>query len=245
MIFVTFDPYNIANDNIMNVFNIESILGDIMPFSEILKTRRTVRLYQQKPIPEKELEEIVDAARMAPSARNIQPLEYVVVDSEKLRKEMLPCIGLGGFVSSIVKDYSEKQPMAYAVVLVKKELKGNWTNHDCGLALENLVLAAWEKGIASCIVANINRDKIRSLLKIPEEYDIDVLVTLGYPDEKPVAEEMELRTEGGQKKEGDKSRLQATGRLLGESDTPVFRDGKGVLRVPKRPLRKILHRNGF
>ena len=187
-----------------------------MSFSEILKTRRTVRLYQQKPIPWKELEECVDAARFAPSARNIQPMEYVAVTEEKLRKDMFSCMGMGGGVS----DFRGKEPMAYVAILINKELKGDWTSHDCGLAVQSLVLAAWEKGIASCILAMINREKIRSLLKIPDTHEIELVLTMGYPAEKPVAEEM-------------------------QKDTGSYRDAKGTLHVPKRPLKKILHRDGF
>jgi nitroreductase len=187
-----------------------------MDFSEILKTRRTVRLYQQKPVPLKELEECVDMARLAPSARNVQPLEYVVVTEEKLCKEMFPCIGMGGGLS----DFSGKEPAAYVVVLISKELKGNWTSHDCGMAVENLLLAAWEKGIASCTLARIDREKIRALLRIPDTHDVELVVTMGYPAEKPVAEEM-------------------------EKDTQSYRDAKGILHVPKRPLKEILHRNCF
>jgi nitroreductase len=187
-----------------------------MPFSEILRTRRTVRLYQQKPLSWSELEECVDCARFAPSARNIQPMEYVIVMEEKLRKEMFSCIGMGGGIS----DFRGKEPMAYVVVLVNKEMRGDWASHDCGLAVGNLVLAAWEKGIASCILARINREKIGALLRIPEKYNIELVVTLGYPAEKPVAEEM-------------------------QKDTHGYRDSKGVLHVPKKPLKSILHRNGF
>jgi nitroreductase len=191
-----------------------------MAFSETLKTRRTIRLYQQKPIPWKDLEECVDAARLAPSARNSQPLEYLVVTEEGLRKEMLSCMGFGGFISNVVKDYSGSQPMAYVVVLVNKDLKGEWTAHDSGLAVENLILAAWERGIGSCILARINRENIRRILKVPESHDIDLVVTLGYPDEKPVAEEM-------------------------QNETQTYRDSKRVLHVPKRSLRSILHKDGF
>jgi nitroreductase len=192
-----------------------------MDFHEILKTRRTVRLYQQRPLDWKELEECVDCARLAPSARNIQPLEYVVVTEEKLCREMFSCMGFGGGI----KDFSGKEPAAYAVVLVNKELKGDWTSHDCGLGVQNLVLATWEKGIASCILARVNKEKIRSLLKIPETHEIELVVTLGYPAETPVAEDISQDV----LKESLLSR----------------RDSKGVLHVPKRRLKDILHRNGF
>jgi len=187
-----------------------------MPLPEAIRTRRTIRLYQQKPVPWKDLEEMVEAARLAPSARNLQPLEYVIVDSPKLLKEMFSCMGFGGLIS----DFKGKEPAAYVVVLVNKGLKGDWTSHDSGMAVENLVLAAWEKGIGSCILARINRDRIREILRIPEKYEIDLVVTLGYPAEKPVIEEM-------------------------SAGTDYRRDSKGILRVPKRPLREILRRNGF
>jgi nitroreductase len=155
-------------------------------------------------------------ARLSPSARNIQPLEYIIVDSRGPLKEMFPCMGFGG----LVEDFSGKEPMVYVVVLVNKSLVNDWTKHDCGLAVENLLLAAWEKGIASCILARINRKKIRALLKIPDNYEIELVVTMGYPAERPVA--------------------------FDSDDMAGFtRDAKGVLRVPKRRLRKILHRNKF
>ena len=188
-----------------------------MSFSEVIRTRRTIRQYQQKAIPYKELEDCVDAARLAPSARNSQPLEYVIVDAKDILKDMFSCMGFGGGISS----FAGKEPMAYVVVLVNKDLKGPWTAYDSGLAIENLCLAAWEKGIGSCILARINRDKIRQLLKIPDKFEIDLVVTMGYPAEKSVAEDMK-----------------------GEA-TDYKRDEKGILHIPKRPLKKIAHRNGF
>ena len=188
-----------------------------MPLSEVIKTRRTIRQYQQKPIAYAELEGFVDAARLAPSARNSQPLEYVIVDGESLRKEMFACMGFGGGIT----DFSGKEPAAYVVVLVNKDLKGPWSAHDCGLAVENMLLAAWDKGIGTCILARVNKDRIKQILKIPDKYEIDLVVTMGYPAEKAVAEDMK-----------------------GEV-TSYSRDDKGVLHIPKRPLKKIAHRNGF
>jgi FMN reductase [NAD(P)H] len=187
-----------------------------MPFSDIIKTRRTIRLYQQKSIPYKDLEDCVDCARLAPSARNSQPLEYVIVDSQELLKDMFSCMGFGGGISSFVG----KEPVAYIVILVNKDLKGPWAAYDSGLAVENLCLAAWEKGIGTCILARINREKIKALLKIPDKYEIDLVITMGYPAEKSAAEEMKDSNNG-------------------------YRDEKGVWHVPKRPLKKIAHRNGF
>ena len=187
-----------------------------MTLLQTIRTRRTVRLFMQKRVPYKYLEECVEAARLAPSARNIQPLEYVVVDSDKLRSGMFSCLGMGGGIT----DFSGREPAAYVALLVNRELRGNFAAHDCGMAAQNLVLAAWSRGIGSCILAMINKDRMRKLLGIPDSYDIELVVAMGYPAEKPVAEDM------------------------GES-TKSYRDGKGILHVPKRSLKQVLHRNRF
>ncbi len=187
---------------------------------DIIKTRRTIRQYKQRDIALDELREIVDAGRYAPSARNVQPLEYVVVDRDGPRQEMFKCMGFGGELDSL----EGKEPVAYVVVLINKNIESNWYRHDSGMAVQNMMLAAWSKGIASCVLARINRERIRELLKIPDRYEIDLVVTMGYPAEKSVAEDM---------KEGK------------DGDTRYYRDDKGVLHVPKRRPDDVMHRNGF
>jgi len=184
---------------------------------KILETRRTIRQYRQKPIPHKDLKKMVNAARLAPSARNIQPLEYVVVDSAGPLKEMFGCMGFGGGI----KSFRGREPSAYVIVLINKYLSSKWQAYDCGMAVENMAIAAWGMGIGSCILGRINKERIRQLLSIPDKYDIDLVVALGYPAEKPVAEDMK-----------------------GQS-VDYHRDANGTLHVPKRRMKDILHRNGF
>jgi hypothetical protein len=63
-------------------------------------------------------------------------------------------------------------------------------HHDAGAAIENLLLAAWEKGLGGCWIASIDRDRLRTILNVPEHLDIDSVISLGYPAEQPVGEEM-------------------------------------------------------
>jgi nitroreductase len=188
-----------------------------MDVIEACRTRRTVRQFLPKPVPFNVLEKCVDAARLAPSARNLQVLEYVVVDSEGPLDKMFKCMGFGGDVDS----FDGKEPRAYIAILINKDIPSNWDKHDSGMATENIMLAAWEQGIGSCALAKINRKGIMELLAIPERYEVDLVVALGYPAEQPVT----VEASGG--------------------DTQYYRDGKGRLHIPKRRLADMLHRNGF
>ncbi|MBU2457889.1 MAG: nitroreductase family protein, partial [Planctomycetes bacterium] len=92
---------------------------------------------------------------------------------------------------------------------------------DAAAAIENILLAAWGKGIGSCWLGLIDREKISQILNIAPKYHIDSVVALGKPAEKPVMED--AKTE----------------------DTKYYLDDKDTLHVPKRPLKKILHFNRF
>lgn len=189
-----------------------------MDVIEACRTRRTVRQFQQKPVPFDALERCVDAARLAPSARNLQVLEYVVVDSDGPLDGMFKCMGFGGDVES----FEGREPAAYIAILINRGIPSNWDRHDSGMATENIMLAAWEQGLGSCALAKINREGIKKLLLIPGNYEVDLVVALGYPAEHPVT--AEVGPDGG---------------------TQYYRDEKGRLHIPKRKLADVLHRNGF
>lgn len=191
-----------------------------METREVIAGRRTIRLFQQKQVPYAELERMVDAARLAPTARNAQPLEFAVVDSEGQLAGMFDCMGMGGELSR--EDFKGKEPMAYVVILIRKELETKWTKYDAGIASQNIMLSAWDQGIGSCLLAKINREGIRKLLKVPDSYDIDLVVALGYPAEQSVAEDVK------------------PGREMN-----YYRDKDGRLHIPKRRLKDVLHRNSF
>jgi nitroreductase len=191
-----------------------------MNVSEAIATRRTIRKYTQKDIPAKVLEDLVNAGRLAPTARNIQPLEFVIVDPKGPLDLIFTSIAFGGQVGSM----EGKKPRAYIVVLMNTRLKSSWFAYDCGIAVESISLAAWEKGIGSCILGDINRYKIADILKVPQDYNVELVMSLGYPDEKCVAEDKKIR------------KMEETG---------YSRDKRGVLHIPKRSLETVIHRNKF
>ncbi len=185
-------------------------------YKNILK-RRTVRIFQNKIISKKILKKMINAARLAPSARNLQPLEYLIVDDENKREEIFQNISFGGDVEKIQE--KENRPKAYILILVNKKVREKGFEHDVGLAAGNIILTAQEEGVGCCIMGAINRKKISKNLKIPSYYFIDLLIALGYSKEEIKMKESEKIS--------------------------YYRNEKGVLFVVKRKIDKILHWNNF
>ncbi|MCX6711092.1 MAG: nitroreductase family protein [Candidatus Woesearchaeota archaeon] len=139
---------------------------------KLIKNRRSVRQYANKPIQKKILEEIIDAARLAPSAINMQPWEFVVITE----KEMLNYIAENARYGKFIKDSA-------ACVLVCGDKRNHHLVEDCSAATENILLAAKSFKIGSCWVAGYNKPyckAIKTTLGIPEDIDIISIIPLGY-----------------------------------------------------------------
>ena len=115
---------------------------------------------------------------------------------------------------------ARKSPKAYVIVLIR-DREITWINAaDAGAAMENMILTAWSQDIGSCWLASVDRDNVKKLFAIPDEYQIFGVLALGYPAEQPVAEEM-------------------------KDSIQYWLDDENRLHVPKRPLQKITHYEGF
>ena len=183
--------------------------------------RRSIRRFKNISIPYEILEKCVDAARLAPSGANLQPLEYVIIDDEQLLPEIFSMIRWAGYIRPAGSPPAGHQPMAYIVGLIKKGTKHEaFSYFEDGLATENIILVALEEGVGSCRVGTHDNDRLRELLNIPEDYNIMLTLALGYPDESPVVEEY-------------------------KGSVKYWKDEDNVLHVPKRGLKEILHRNKF
>lgn len=193
-----------------------------MDVREAIRRRRSIRRFKQEPISKEVLLEVVEAGRCAPSAANRQPIEFVVVNSEERRNEIFAQLAWAAYVQPRRDPPAGKQPVAYIIVLVNRErAMAKFGSVDAAAAIENILLAAQGNQIGSCWLGSINRDKIREILEIPDKYDIDSVVALGYSDEQPVMED--CRTDS----------------------IEYYLDDNDVLHVPKRPLRTIIHMNKF
>ena len=180
---------------------------------ELIKSRRTIRKFEQTPLNGERLAAYVEAARVAPSAANRQPLKYVVVHSPHMTEEVFPLLRWAGYLP----DYAPKEgehPTAYIVICVDKDSSPNGADLDVGAAAENMILAALADGVGSCWLGSVDRPKLAELLDIPSSLTISSVLALGYPKECP--REVELETDVKYYLEGD------------------------TLCVPKRSLQEVL-----
>jgi nitroreductase len=140
-------------------------------------SRRSVRKYENKEIPQEVVDHILEAGRQAPSAINKQPIRFVVVKDGELTRN---------FSSALFNRFIKDAPMVIVGCAdIKSLLTGKWAIIDATIALQNMVIAAWSLGVGSCWIGAFDEDKIKQLLKIPQNWKIVALVTFGYPAEEP------------------------------------------------------------
>jgi len=190
-----------------------------MTVYDVIVSRRTIRRFTQKPVDPGLLRTFVNAARLAPSAANLQPLEYIVVTEKNLCAQLFETLAWAAYIQPKWTPSEHERPTAYIVILVN-DTKNPYYHRDVGLASANIVLAAEAEGLGSCILCNIDKKKIQRMFMIPSVLAVDSVIALGYKAEKSVVEDMD--------------------------DSVVYwRDEKEILHVPKRRLEDVIHLNGF
>jgi len=182
---------------------------------DLILERRTIRKFQQKRIDRHLLEKFVNAARFAPSANNLQPLKYMIVDEEATVQRVFNNVKWAGYITPLGNPAENERPVAFIVILPDTEIRKTGYELDVGAAAQSIFLTALEDGIGTCWMGAIDRDAIKAVLHIPDRYNIDTVVALGYPMERPVTDE-----ENG--------------------SVRYYKDDKGVLHVPKRKLEDII-----
>ncbi|MFP4173261.1 MAG: nitroreductase family protein [Candidatus Hydrogenedentota bacterium] len=142
-----------------------------MELFEAIKKRGTVRSYSDKPIPKEDLTQIAEAGRLAPSARNVEPWEFVAITDKNTL----------GALASLGQNARFLRDAAAAIVVLSKETK--YYLEDGAAATQNMLLAATALGIGSCWVAGDKKpyaEDVVSLLGAPEEYKLVSIIALGY-----------------------------------------------------------------
>jgi len=158
----------------LNAIRSESILMSIV---DSILSRRSVRKYENKEIPQEVINQILEAGRHAPSAVNKQPIRFVVVKDGEIAKNFSSAL-----FNRFIKDASM---VIVGCANVKSLLTGKWAIIDTTIALQNMVIAAWSLGVGSCWIGAFDEGKVKQLLKIPEKWKVVALVTFGYPAEQP------------------------------------------------------------
>jgi nitroreductase len=150
-----------------------------MDVMEAIKGRRSIRQFTDQPIEKEKLQKLLEAARWAPSGGNLQTWRFVVVTSPSQR-ELVKKFAPGIFA----------MPSAFIVICAEMEAGANeWKQRlclaDCAIASQNIMLAAHEMGIGTCVALSYAKSAISEILELPDNVEPMLVVTLGYPAEAP------------------------------------------------------------
>ncbi len=161
-----------------------------MTLSEIIQRRRSIRKFLDQPVEREKIEACLEAARLAPSADNVQPWRFVVVDDPEVR-ERLAKEAFSGIYKAC--RFAAAAPvliliLAYPDILANrlgKAIQGTqFYLLDIGIAGEHLVLAATEQGLGTCWIGWFSKKRVRKFFSIPGKYELVAMIALGYPDPK-------------------------------------------------------------
>ena len=150
-----------------------------MELKEVIKKRKSIREYEDKPIPEDTLLRVLEAARLAPSGGNRQEWRFVIVRDIQRRQKLVQAAEGQTFVGQapvvIAAVATQPNPMmicgvpAYAV--------------DLAIAVDHITLAAVDEGLGTCWIGAFSQEAARKILNVPAKYKIVALMPLGYPKE--------------------------------------------------------------
>jgi nitroreductase len=163
-----------------------------MELMEALRTRRSVRQWTTDPVPDEQLEELVEAAARAPSGGNTQPWAFVVIrDQAKLRRLRAAAPGIAGRATAVVLICLDKQ---------RADVEPGTAEYDMvhmtlGAAMQNMLLAAHGQGLGACAIGSYHPASLRSIVSLPAHLELKLLVALGYPVSQPKAPPLRLLSE--------------------------------------------------
>jgi nitroreductase len=149
-----------------------------MEVMEAIKKRYSVRKYADREIDDETLLKIMEAARLAPSAKNRQEWKFIIIRDRAKKEKMVEVAKGQEFVkeaSAIIAGVSTE--MSYTMTC------GVPARHiDIAIAMEHIALAATSYGLGTCWIGAFYQDKAKELLKVPENCEVVALMTLGYPE---------------------------------------------------------------
>ena len=148
-----------------------------MSLLDLILSRRSIRSYENKEIPEEVLQQILETGRQAPSAVNRQPIHFVIVNDHDMLKNIC---------DNLITRFVKHAPLVIVgCANTNSLLTGKWAVVDATIAMQNMVIAALTFGIGSCWIGACNEKKVKELLKIPDNWKVVALLTFGYPAEQP------------------------------------------------------------
>lgn len=178
----------------------------------IIKNRSCRRFNQEVTLELETLKELVDLARLSPSAANLQPLKFILSCDPQRNGLIFPHLAWAGYLKDWSGPAEGERPSAYIIILRDTEISHS-LDCDHGIVAQSILLGATEKGLGGCIIGSIQRPGLAEALAIPARFEILLVLALGKPGERVV-----LETVGP------------------AGDIRYWRDSEGIHHVPKRRL---------
>lgn len=155
-----------------------------MSVMESLSGRRTYRRFEQKPVPQQVISDIVEALRLSSCGANRQAVRLVIVSKPEDVAKVHPLVRWAAYLPPEQgTPKPEELPPLYVAVVQDTSISGDLAT-DTGIAMSNMTLAAWDKGVGSCIMGAINRPVLTEMLNIREPEKLAFMIAFGYPSHK-------------------------------------------------------------
>ncbi|MFA5176099.1 MAG: nitroreductase family protein [Candidatus Nanoarchaeia archaeon] len=163
-----------------------------MDLDKAIQGRRSIREYSERKVSLDNIAEVLDAARFAPAAGNIQNFYFVIVEDKKKRKQIAEACN---------QIWMEKAPVHIALCnapgrlkVLYKKFGDHYSVQNCAIASQNIMLKAFSLNLGTCFVGSFNKNKIESLLKIPPKVKVEGIITLGFvKKQEEMPRKLELR----------------------------------------------------
>ena len=182
----------------------------------ILKNRSYRRFHPGTAVQLNTLKELVNLARMCPSAANKQPLKFILSNEPEKNALIFSCTSWAGYLKEWKGPAEGERPSAYIIILCDTEISES-ADTDCGIAAQSILLGAVEIGLGGCMLGALQRETLVKLLEIPSRYRVLLAIALGKPKEKVVIED-----------------------TVKDNNIKYWRDNTDVHHVPKRPLEDLI-----
>jgi len=152
-----------------------------MEFSELIRTRYSVRAYKPDPVEDDVLHQVLEAARLAPTAANRQPFQLIVIPTAGREAELRRIYNRDWFVQAPLVICACGIP---AQGWTRRDGK-NHTDVDVAIVMDHLILAATDAGLGTCWIAAFDPTATREVLRLPDGVEPIVFTPLGYPADRP------------------------------------------------------------
>jgi len=186
---------------------------------ELVKKNRSYRrFYQDHEISELQLMELIDCARLTASSRNIQAIRFMIFNSSAMNNRIFPNLSWAGYIQDWDGPVEGERPSAYIVLLGDTTLAERF-DIDTGIVAQTILLTASSQDLGGCMVITMKRQELRQILRIPESFEMLMVIALGKPKEKVILDEIEQ-----------------------DGDIKYWRDADQNHHVPKRKLQDVILR---